>query len=298
VYLIKRFFRIAPLFYVMVAFFTVYNIFVWNLEPTAAPILINMLFLHNLVPGYHESIVWAGWTLGVEMLFYAMFPILLVTITDSRRGAVIFGLSLLASMAARELLQLKGEGGYASMSFVVNAPYFLAGISAFHIYQKLTAYQLQRAYVGPLCSVALAVALWVIMFTPIGGGLVRLHRLDLVAWACLFGFACIWQALCPSRLLALGPLQFCGERSYSIYLVHALTVFRLTPLYAILYRDGHDTPALVVSLVVGITAALCVASITYHFVEVPGIRLGAALINRSRRAAVSAAPATVQVAVA
>jgi peptidoglycan/LPS O-acetylase OafA/YrhL len=135
------------------------------------------------------------------------------------------------------------------------------------------------------------------MFTPIGGVLVGLHRLDLVAWACLFGFACIWQALCPSRLLASGPLQFCGERSYSIYLVHAVTVFRLTPLYVIVYAAiGYDTPALVGSLVIGITAALCVASITYHFVEVPGIQLGAALINRSRRAAVRAAPATVQVA--
>jgi peptidoglycan/LPS O-acetylase OafA/YrhL len=299
VYLIKRFFRIAPLFYVMIAFFTVYNIFVWNLEPTPAPIVINMLFLQNLVPGYHESIVWAGWTLGVEMLFYAMFPILLVTITGLRRGAVIFGLSVLASMAARELLQLKDQSAYASMSFVVNAPYFFAGILAFHIYQKLSAYQLQRVYVGPLCSLVFAVALWVIMFTPIGGALVGLHRLDLVAWACLFGFACIWQALCPSRTLALGPLQYCGERSYSIYLVHAVTVFRLTPFYLIIYGTiGHDTPAFLLSLVVGIIAALSVASITYRLVEVPGIQLGAALISRSRRAAVRAAPATVQVAVA
>jgi peptidoglycan/LPS O-acetylase OafA/YrhL len=126
-----------------------------------------MLFLHNLVPDYHESIVWAGWTLGVEMLFYAMFPLLLVTIIDLRRGAVIFGLSVLASMAARELLQLKDQGAYASMSFVVNAPYFFAGILAFYIYQKLTAYHLQRAYVGPLCSLAFAVALWLLVFTPI-----------------------------------------------------------------------------------------------------------------------------------
>jgi hypothetical protein len=43
---------------------------------------------------------------------------------------------------------------------------------------------------------------------------------------------------------------------------------------------------------------ICVASITYHFVEVPGIQLGAAVINRSRRAAGNVAPATVQVAVA
>ena len=36
VYLIKRFFRIAPLFYVMIAFFAVYNFFVWDLLPTPA----------------------------------------------------------------------------------------------------------------------------------------------------------------------------------------------------------------------------------------------------------------------
>ena len=220
-----------------------------------------------------------------------------ITITDFRRAGIIFALSVLASIAARDLLALKGQDAYGSMSFVVNIPYFLAGILAFHVYQKLTAYKLKPAYIGPLCGFVFAVAVWVVVYSPVGDALVTFYRLDLAVWACLFGFACVWQSLYPSRILASAPLQFCGDRSYSIYLVHAVTVFRLTPFYVVIYGAiGHDLPAFILSVVVGVTATLCVASLAYHFVEIRGIRFGAALIQRSRRQAMRTAPQTLQAA--
>jgi peptidoglycan/LPS O-acetylase OafA/YrhL len=293
IYLIKRFFRIAPLFYAMITFFTVYNIFVWGLQPAPAPIIINVLFLHNLVPGYHESIVWAGWTLGVEMLFYALFPILLLTVTNFRRGLLLLVLSVLASNAARDLLALKGQGAYASMSLVVNLPYFVAGIAAFFLREPLAAYKLKRSYVGPICTLTFAVILWALVFNLVVGTFVYLYRLDIVIWACLFGLLCVWQSLYPSKVLASPPLQFCGERSYSIYLVHAVTVYTLSPLYALIYRAvGNDVVAFLISVTLGVGAALCVASLTFRWIEMPGIQWGASIIERSRRGAREAAPRT------
>ena len=37
---------------------------------------INITFLFTLVPGKEGSIVHAGWTIGAQMLFYLIFPLL------------------------------------------------------------------------------------------------------------------------------------------------------------------------------------------------------------------------------
>ena len=38
------------------------------------PILSFMFFIYNFRPGMQEGLVWASWTLGVEMVFYLIFP--------------------------------------------------------------------------------------------------------------------------------------------------------------------------------------------------------------------------------
>ncbi|MER9587107.1 acyltransferase family protein [Mesorhizobium sp. M0276] len=82
---LRRFFRIAPLFYLLVAF-TLLSVFepmrdFFNTNPSGFALnigtfLTNVTFVFNLVPGYgHQtSIVMAGWTTGTEMMFYLIFP--------------------------------------------------------------------------------------------------------------------------------------------------------------------------------------------------------------------------------
>lgn len=293
IYLIKRIFRIAPLFYIMLVFFTIYNIFVWNLKPTIAPLVINVLFLHNLVPGYHESIVWAGWTIGVEMLFYTLFPIALVSVTTIRRGLLLFVVCAVASVSARELLAAKDMGAYAHMSFVGNLFNFAAGMAAYLIYARLGASRVRNWELGRPCA-AITVAVAWYLTSSYGAGLVTTGRLDTVVWAALFGFICVWQALRPSWILSTSAVQFCGKMSYSIYLVHAVVVFRLTPLYGMVSGIvGTNELSFLVSCLIGISAALVVATIAHRLVEEPGIRLGAWLISRMN-SSTAAVPVSVQ----
>ena len=68
-YLVKRFFRIAPLYYVMLGYV------VWRIGfPGWGEFLANATFTFNLFPGLEQGMVFAGWSVGVEMIFYLMLP--------------------------------------------------------------------------------------------------------------------------------------------------------------------------------------------------------------------------------
>ena len=123
-YLIKRYFRIAPLFYVMMLFFLVFNYFYWKVKPELSVILFNITFLYNFLPDHVASIVWAGWTLGVEMLFYAAFPLLILTLRSLRSSLVFFVICALLCGAMRELWDGKSPPEYSSMSVVANLQFF------------------------------------------------------------------------------------------------------------------------------------------------------------------------------
>jgi peptidoglycan/LPS O-acetylase OafA/YrhL len=82
---IKRFFRIAPLYYAAIA---IYGLISWGAlrsgyehawvlgTHSSADILLNVLFLHALSPSAINNVVPGGWSIGVEMLFYLLAPLI------------------------------------------------------------------------------------------------------------------------------------------------------------------------------------------------------------------------------
>ena len=121
---------------------------------------------------------------------------------------------------------------------------------------------------------------------PIGGEQDLLHFA--VRELLLLGFFALvhWRALAPvgwaSRLLGSRPFFWLGELSYGTYLIHLLI---LQPVAAVVIgRFGTGLGAagrfaLTGAIVVPATYALAFA--TYRLVELPGQRLGKALIKRA-----------------
>ena len=105
---IKRFFRIAPLYYVAIA---IYGLISWGAlrsgyerawvlgAHSPADILLNVLFLHALSPSAINNVVPGGWSIGVEMLFYLLAP-LIFFFTLNRVRLAIASVSVLAVSAA------------------------------------------------------------------------------------------------------------------------------------------------------------------------------------------------------
>lgn len=75
-FFIHRFFRIAPLFYAWLLISYIRDIYVSGVWHSWTEVISGVFFVFNLIPQYAGIYVWAGWTVGVEMIFYVVFPLL------------------------------------------------------------------------------------------------------------------------------------------------------------------------------------------------------------------------------
>ena len=71
---IRRFFRIAPLFYFLMVIYWIRDAAVFGVFHSLSEVLINASFLFNLTPCCITGFVWASWTVGVIALLYLIFP--------------------------------------------------------------------------------------------------------------------------------------------------------------------------------------------------------------------------------
>lgn len=283
-YLLKRLFRIAPLFYLLLA---VWVAFFWmrGVKIDLATLILNLSFTFNLVPGKHESLAAGGWAVGVAFLFCGMVPLVVAAIRTLPAALLFLAFAASASGAGQAALAQGGDilAGYAPLSFIASLVVFAAGIAAYHLWRGLPPGR------GALATVALVtLGLAALLSSPLQLRLLGPWRLFVMLWSLCFGGLVAWQAAAPARLLASWPLRFLGERSYGIYLLHPLLIV----LFADPIRRVHAAclPALgdwaflaaggfVTAVVVAAAAA------TYALVEQPGIRAGRRLIGRLNRTA-------------
>jgi peptidoglycan/LPS O-acetylase OafA/YrhL len=132
---LKRFFRIAPLFYFTLIIWRSVGHVLWSWVDSFDILFLNFTFLFGLVPTAFESLVMAGWSIGVEMLFYLMFPILIILMGTIKKGLYIFVLSLIMSSIFLKSYEANQMSSYGYMNAITQIPFFIAGILTFRIWQ-------------------------------------------------------------------------------------------------------------------------------------------------------------------
>jgi peptidoglycan/LPS O-acetylase OafA/YrhL len=287
---IRRLFRIAPMFWAALIVYSL--LFAAGLYPEGSThwsdIALTAVFLHGFSPNAINLVVPGGWTIGVEMMFYAMFPLIAAVVTTPSRALAFVVLSILLAGAANSLL-LRALSGmpwselnfFSYYWFPENLQSFAFGCLAFHLLPF--ARRLSRFpwvfWVISGAGLALAlIAAW--------ANVPWYSTLDaLWSHAVLTSLASLALAMALAihspRWLVNPVTRYIGTVSYSAYLVHFL-------LFAqVLAREGpfHIGPvssvaAFAVTLVVVIPASVGLATLTWRGIEQPGIALGNRLIAR------------------
>lgn len=296
----RRYFRIAPLFYVMLFFGlalgpyvyesrTVIDAFVGRvpqaperyLDSSLKNIVAHLTFLFGLSPNLAYRTPLPDWSLGLEMQFYAVFPALMLLV---RRFGWLRSAMVVAALGALVVAILK------SMSVHFPMPSFLPLKIQVFLCGMLLAGVLGQSQPRPLLHLALAMALAAI---PFGDG----HGLSkfLIREALVLGFfALVLYRTLPgaagvlARKVAValggGIFHVLGELSYSIYLIHLLILQPVAAFVIARYGDSLGAPlrfAIVLAIVLPVVCLL--SFVTYRLIEMPGQQLGRVVLRRFAR---------------
>ncbi len=299
-FIVKRWFRLAPVYLSalcvaalmvnwkvsMLSSFPFSNMTVANNVVIAADtqkyllaqFLAHLTMLHgmlsnSILPSSDYAFLGAAWSISVEWQFYLLAPWLYSLIVMRRTG--LLALVILAICVIRAV-------NYGGEGFAVNqAGYFIVGIASYYLWKhsprwKLEAGQMQLLTVVALAAVYLLVQrsvsllLWIVVLSCIiaekMGQLAAIQR-----W--------ILQVLHWPGLLWLGKI------SYSVYLVHMLVFYALAGAFLTLYPGISQFHLLSLMLVAVPVGTLLVSSLTYRYIERPGMDMGQKYVARHRELA-------------
>ncbi len=262
-FMLRRLIRIAPLYWLAtLAVIAVIAVVPWvfqNVDLSWPSWLYSFAFLpsHNGA-GLVEPILFLGWTLNFEMLFYTIFAAALVLPATWRLIAITAGISTV-------WLWARFAGFGAAGDFYSNAILFEFVIGCW------IAAALMNDGVRKYCSRALGavlVAAGIAGFAMVPAGVDitleadRILRFGLPAALIVTGLVMFeMTSKTPLRL----PLQALGNSSYSAYLLHAFIV----PIFGTAcFLILPDTPSSSVIVAIGVIALTVIAAtISYRLVE-------------------------------
>jgi len=229
--------------------------------------VLNLLFLQESGLNADYSFNYPSWSISVEMICYVAF------IAAALRGPRLFQRAAITLMFIGAMMTMAGDSVGAHIGRGLFG--FFAGHFVWQNRERLA-----RVPAPVLVAVALAALL-----VPSTGALSRGTFLCMTAWPALLVLALRTQALCSA------PFRWLGDRSYSIYMLHA-------PVYAsinVFVFNGQPVDRALWPLVSGgaALAILGLAHVSFLYLEHPArgwinARFGAGSKARDGASAVSA----------
>ena len=268
IFLLRRFFRVAPLFY-----------------GTAAG---EAQDAKKILPRAINSVAIGGWSIAVESNFYVVLPlifrrfatlrslILLLSVTS----IAAFSLSIGLAASAPDMLH---EQYFAFLWFPVEFPIFILGIIAYRLTGMKQCDGIRRSGPRTLSALLLMVAAFLAWLS------FPFSDLTLYSSSTALFLFVMSVYVHPWKIFVNRATQFIGKISYSLYLLHFFTVKFLQVVYDkietvpqgsftfLLRQDPWGLPV-AYCMIMLISTPICYLS--WKFIETPGIELGRAIIRR------------------
>ena len=278
---LRRIFRITPLFYMWIAITLIRDYYFYNVSHNLGQILLSVFFIFNFIPGKETGFVWASWTLGVEMLFYLVFPLIVRYVTDYRRALGFFFLTIVASSIFAYLLvylqiPVAQRDSYLHFSFINQLPIFACGILAYYLYETfIKDGNIDRSWGVLLIGSSLFI------YGALLDGRLNVVFSSLYWQAIAFSGLLLGLSILPLKILVNKLTTFFGLISYSVYLNHTTIIAALASVYSGIYLlDISTSLKFFLSAVITLSIVTVVSYLSYRLIEKPGMQLGRWMIRR------------------
>ena len=282
-----------PLFYAILLGRVLWDWLFWHDRHSIKEVALSVGMLFNLVPGKSDGIVWASWTIGAEMLFYLIFPLVIKAAATRLRLSLCFVGSLAIAalfywIVQHSHLSTANRTEFFATGLLSHLPAFVLGIVAYTIFasRRFREARVSMMWIGSLLIFAalalhLAFAYRGMYFGIIGA--------DWSAPACML--LVLGLTLNPIKLIVNPITKFYGDISYSVYLNHPIVVMIMRPVYLMIYRHVSSSGTALLVCVVATFAVLTPwAWLTYQLIEQPGRRFGSRLIRSMGKSRIPIAP--------
>jgi len=165
------------------------------------------------------------------------------------------------------------------MNLITHLPFFMAGFGGYRIWQHIEFSQSRAG--GILLGLSLFLCLIIVSSSvPLLIYLPRAVHLDL--WALIFGALILSVCLVSITTLEHPAMRRCSELSFSLYLLHPVLMSILTKLQLVDSLSSwltNEWPVFISASLITMSLLWGLSSITYRFIEVPGIAIGRRLVR-------------------
>lgn len=280
-YLIKRFFRIyVPYIISTIIAITVVLLLshsfingasdfvnrIWAKEITFSMLLNHFILIGEFDTKNINPVIWS---LVHEMRISIIFPfIMLLILKLSYRKSLL--IALFFSLSSYILINVFTQNGTAS---ILITPHY---ISMFMV-GALLAKNIERIVkfankINPIAKLLLfAIAVCAYTYTWLFHDIRILHVGYINEWAVVLGASIFiilaFSSRTMSAFLNMKPIHYLGKISYSLYLYHIISL-----LFVVHFWDNYDDKLSI--LFFSFLLSFSMAMLSYHFIELPAIRMG------------------------
>jgi peptidoglycan/LPS O-acetylase OafA/YrhL len=285
-FFIRRFFRIAPAFYLAIIAYTAYDRFsprYW--APNGIEwwyVALTAFFVHGWHPETITSVVPGAWSIAVEMTFYLFVPYLFSKLDGIRITFFAIFLSLIFSRISSAFIVYLLSPYYSNAQqylvsefsflwFFSQLPIFLLGVLLYHLIKRYPQENKRTSLILLLFSLFLFLAF---LNASTFYGLLPQHFL----YGISFVVFCLSLYYSPWILLVNSFTVLVGRLSFSIYLTHFMIINMMRHIFA----DGfilNGNFGFVLAFLLVLFLSTCISYVIYNVIESPGINLGKYIIK-------------------
>jgi peptidoglycan/LPS O-acetylase OafA/YrhL len=279
-YFIRRFFRIAPMYYTAIVYYALQNFIHSNFLTSGAPkpfdalsLVANVFFVHGFAPGWINSCVPGGWSIAVEMSFYVVLPIIVYYINDINKSVIFLLLSIVLATVLNRLLTSSSidSNQFLYYYFPNQLPIFVLGITSYFIYKG--SYKSMNGY--SLISIAFAIFYYCYFSSTVQ---------DHFLYSLIFFFLLLSQSKNTMLLLSNRVATYLGKISYSMYLTHFAILYWMDyfGITVVIKVSNYATAMMNFGLryIVLVFLTAIISSFSYKFIEIKGQEIGKRLIMK------------------
>jgi peptidoglycan/LPS O-acetylase OafA/YrhL len=271
-FLIKRFFRIFPAYWLSVPLAAAANFWIWGSPFGQRELLVNLTLLQGLF-GYRDA-EGVYWTLPVELVYYLVCTALLLagSLFDARRvgwvAAVLFAtFAVLVPTFGhpRPPIDFTAAFWFLNLSIMLWGTLYRSRIDA-------AARMLKPDRIATLLFWALLAGYVVVL--PLLAWMTSAGLIVSWLWTYMIGFAIF---IAGTRFVRIETrlTDWLGRISYSIYLFHVI-VFMTIEWWLLRQPEGSwwRTQPFGLYAAAGLVAVLALSTLVHHLIEKPGMRIG------------------------